>query len=253
MKQAWRIEKNRMSSGMPYYLISPAADRRHPLVICMHGLTANKESFLPIGLEIAGHGYAVALPDARNHGERKPKDFDARMSDNFGLFFMDCVTGTADEIPGLIDEVQSRPDVASGEAAMIGFSMGGYITYRACCLDKRIAVAAPVAASGSWSYIPSPQASGSDDPRLKEQLAAVDPAQKVRDFPPRAILMQHGLLDEHVPVELSKKFYELARPYYRYSPDRLQWVEYPNLGHEFNPEIQARCVEWILRWLPPAG
>ncbi|HET6386574.1 MAG TPA: alpha/beta fold hydrolase [Armatimonadota bacterium] len=253
MSQLWTIEQDRVGpAATPVYLVRLMDQVPRPLILCVHGLGGSKDHFLPFAMSLAARGFVVALVDAVNHGERRHPDFENVVESRFLPFFHECVMGTADEIPELLNALQSRPGIAPGSAGMTGFSMGGYITFRACCIESRLAAAAPCGASGDWS-VDSLVPGAFVNPVLRQMVEAVNPAAHVDRFPPRALLIQNGVLDDTVPITQARRFLERGRPAYASCPDRLRWIEYPDLGHQFAPAMQDQVERWMVRWLSADG
>ena len=120
-------------------------------VILYHGMTSHKEANLKEIRSIAELGYLAIGIDAHGHGERFNKDLMRRCcGENFWPHMLEAVEKSAQEVPLIINELISNKLIYNNKIAICGISMGGYITYRALTLDKRISVATPIISSPFW-------------------------------------------------------------------------------------------------------
>lgn len=236
--QRFLLEKQHVSPDIPIWLLHLEGRTAGPLVIVQHGYTGNKESVLTLGLQIAGRGYRVILPDARLHGERRTQDFEARFGADFERTFLEVIEGTAEDVSKLIDAF------ADGPVGMVGISMGGFITHLTLTQDKRIEVAVPLIGSPSfWAPVRF-------SPEEAARLAEIDPAAHPEWYPPCAVLMQNGALDELVPIGPTYEMAARLQPYYADTPERLQFITYPDVAHDVTPEMVAATLKWLERFLP---
>jgi pimeloyl-ACP methyl ester carboxylesterase len=232
------LEKQAVPPGIPVWSLHPESRPDGPLVLLQHGYRGNKESVLAYGLQIAARGYRVVLPDARMHGERRAADFEARFEADFQRTFLEVLAGTAEDVSTLIDAF------GGGPVGMVGISMGAFITFLALTREKRIAAAVPLIGSPLlWAPIALA-------PEEEARIAEINPAAHPERFPPCAVLIQNGETDELVPVQPAAETYERLRPFYAETPERLQFIPYPNVGHEVTPEMASRTVAWLERFLP---
>jgi dienelactone hydrolase len=236
--QRFIVEKRRVNE-IPIWRILPDREEAFPLVILQHGYTGNKDSVLTFGLELAGEGYEVLLPDARLHGERMIPDFNERFAANFRKTFLSVVEGTAEDISTLIDYYERET------ASIVGISMGAFITYLLVTRDKRIAAAVPLIGSPDFTF-----GGVTSDEAFETHAAKMNPASHIDLIPPCAMLIQHGELDDLVSVEPDRFFYERLKPLYSDHPERLDFVAFPNAGHEVPQEMVANTLDWLARFAP---
>jgi pimeloyl-ACP methyl ester carboxylesterase len=235
------LEKRRVTPDIPVWDLHREGREDGPLVIVQHGYTGNKESVLTLGLQIAARGYRVLLPDARMHGDRRATDFEARFGADFMRTFLEVIDGTARDVSALIDAF------AAGPVGMVGISMGAYITYIALTRDPRIETAVPFIGSPAlWSPVAL-------TPEEEARVAEVNPSAHPERFPPCAVLIQNGVEDELVPFAPVAQTYEKLVPFYADTPERLQFIPYPGVGHEVIPEMAAAGMAWLARFLPVGG
>jgi uncharacterized protein len=223
---------------IPVVLVSPADRPEAPLVFFQHGYNSRKEEAVGMLLDLAERGYRIASLDARWHGRRRAPEFEARFERDFPGSFLQVIEGTARDISAVMDALGAR------EAGMIGISMGAYIAYWSLPREPRLkAVAALIGSPGFVGEIP-------DRPDLAKRMRQDGPFALAERFPPRALLMINGELDEVVPPAGALRLYEALRPLYTEIPERLVLRLDPNLGHAVTPEMWRESFAWIERYLP---
>lgn len=238
--------------------------RPKPLVLCAHGFSGAKED-LQEQLEIlatAGY-YALAL-DNRAHGDRPPPRFREAAFSGRGLDLYQVrrlIKETADDVVTLLDHLcpgseidpgQADPEINPGRIAMLGSSMGGYVTFRALVIDERIRVAAPLISSPYWDDVPadvriddSPQARQ----RLAQYAAQYAPAVTPGRFYPRPLLVQVGGRDNHLNPRRVSGFCRKLKPYYAADPRRLRLVFEPKVGHRITQAMWDNVWDWLHTFL----
>ncbi len=203
-------------------------------ILFYHGFSADIDGQTKELTSLAEAGYLVIGVDAVGHGVRRYDDFDARYGgegDEAEHGFLELVRASAAEIPRLIDTLVESGLARTDRIGLGGISMGGYIAYRAVCLEPRLKVVAPILGSPRWDVVHP------DSPHLHPDR-----------FFPTALLSQNASLDEAVPPEAARGFHRDLATLYAEAPERLAYVEHRECGH-FMPE--PRWIElWdqVLRW-----
>jgi pimeloyl-ACP methyl ester carboxylesterase len=225
---------------IPILLLSSADRPEAPLVFFQHGYNSRKEDALPMLLDLAERGYRIVCLDARWHGARRLPDFEARFGADFPGSFLRVVEGTARDVTTVMDALGAR------EAGFIGVSMGAYIAYWSVPREPRLqSVVALIGSPGFVGEIP-------DRPEMAAFMQQHGPIALAGRFPPRALLMINGELDEVVAPEGARRLYAALRPLYTDAPDRLVLRLDPLLGHAVTPEMWRDSFAWIERYLPAA-
>lgn len=208
-------------------------------VLFYHGLTAQKESNLNEYRVLTDAGFLVVALDNAGHGARRLPDFAARFhpaNPDAGVEFLTLVRDTALETPKVVDALLEQGLAREDRLGIAGWSMGGFVTYRALLEEKRFRAAVTIVGSPRW-LLPLP-----DSPHLHPEA-----------FYPVALLSQVAAHDAVVPPAGARQFHEALAPYYAEQPERLEFVEYPNTAHHPSAavaaEIQARTVAWFETYL----
>lgn len=242
--------------GIPVLKSFQKVTGRKPLVILSHGFRGNKESWIPHLQTLARHGYYAVALDNRSHRERHEPDFVSQVFQEGNLKVHEVrqlIKETAEDISRIIDCLATATGVDQTRIGMAGVSMGGFATFRAVVIEKRIKVAAPIIASPYWDDIPQgiPIA---DDPENQQALDSIvrqfSPALFPERFAPRPLLMQVGSDDKHYNVDRVKEFAEqLATCHYKADERKLKLIVHEGVGHEFASDMWANVLAWLTQYL----
>jgi Prolyl oligopeptidase family. len=207
--------------------------------------------------ELANNGYCVAAIDNRYHGERNGPDYKQELLTEAGHFNLlklrKAIKESADDINMVINKLIEMKSIDEQRIAVIGVSMGGFITYRALISNTKIKVGIPIIASPYWDDIPGELAEQINKDLQMDELSSYSnsfqPAEKMDCFYPRALLLQIGEDDRHYNVSKVKEFYHSLKEYYMEQPERLKLITYEKTGHEFTTQMWQTSVEWLHQFL----
>lgn len=136
--------------GIPVLKCFQKQVRRKPLIILLHGFRENKQSWISHLQNLAEHSYNTVALDNKNHGERREPDFITQVYREGNLKAHEVrrsIKETAEDVSRLIDYSVAATTVDQNRIGMAGVSMGGFVTFRALVIEKRIKVAAPIISS----------------------------------------------------------------------------------------------------------
>jgi dipeptidyl aminopeptidase/acylaminoacyl peptidase len=148
-----------------------------------------------------------------------------------------------------------RDDVDPARIGVMGVSMGGFITLVAAFLEKRIKAAASVIGAANFPLFVERMVSLKvlpfkekpmlqPDEETKKLYLNYDPLNNLEKFPPTALLLIGGLLDEFIPKEGIEALYEALKPYYGTHKNRLK-MKFFDAGHSYTPEMEAEVIKWF--------
>jgi dienelactone hydrolase len=226
-----------------------------PLVIMSHGFTGKKEDLIPYLETLAGMGYYAVGIDNRLHGEREDGGFGTVLSEGgrlncYKLF--NAIKENAEDIRLLIDYFTGETEVDITRVGMLGISMGGFTTYRALSIDKRIKVAAPFISSPIWGDAPA-DAKIDDNPEVTKAFLELSnkygPSNTPDNFYPTAILMQVGGSDGHFDLEKLKCYYEIMKFHYKDATNLVNLLIYEGVAHNITPEMWDNAILWLKKYL----
>lgn len=227
-----------------YFHDSREACAERGTVLFYHGFGGNKEKIEAHPVSLAQAGFLVISLDAVGHGQRRYPHFTelfnderwAREPEATEADYLTIVRQTAAEVPRIIDELLFCGWAQPERLGIGGISMGGEITYAAIVNESRLRVATPILGSPEWE-LPWPES----------------PHRHVERFFPVALFSQAAAADEAVPARYIRAFHEQLTPLYATAPERLCYLEYPDVGHGLSPHLwetsRQRMVAWIERFL----
>ncbi|GCE23564.1 hypothetical protein KDK_73640 [Dictyobacter kobayashii] len=209
-------------------------------ILFYHGFGESKDGYPTVLQLLAEAGFLVVGIDGIGHGERRYPDFHERfppiaphLIGNMQLeaAFLSVVRETAQEVPFILDALIERGWAHPERIGIAGHSFGGFVTYAAVVIDKRIQVAASVVGSPEW--------------RLP---LAESPHLHLDRFFPTALLSQVAGNDTNVLPAFAQALHHRLEPYYTQAPKRLRYIEYPNSSHNLIETDWKQAWEKVARW-----
>lgn len=249
------LKEDKIIKDIPVLTCKIDNNLNKPLVIISHGFTGSKQQFEENGYlkTLAEMGYYAVALDNRLHGSRPGPNFQSTVINQNGkvnlLLLRKAMKDTADDIKVLVDEFSRENDIDKDRIAMIGVSMGGFITFRSIVIDERIKVGIPIISSPYWDDIPGDVPTLTDDGSIKLELETYaqeyQPSVCIDKFYPRSILMQIGDSDKHYDKEKVKDFYNKLKQFYGDHQERLKLIIYPDTKHELKEEMWNQAIQWL--------
>jgi dipeptidyl aminopeptidase/acylaminoacyl peptidase len=243
---AWDGPDGFRGNGILIYPPGFDANRRHPLVLVIHGgpQAASTESFSQLGQLIAARGYVVFQPNYRG-------------SDNLGNAYQRAIVNDSGAGPGRdvmagIEAVKARGFVDESRIAVSGWSYGGYMTswlignypvWKAAVAGAAVTdlfdsySLSDFNVSLKWWMDGSPWVDGNDaEYRAQSPLTYAH-----RATAPTLILATTG--DVRVPTSQSYKLYHALRD----NGVPVKFVAWPVGGHY--PADPVRAQDVARRWI----
>jgi len=254
------IEKAYIGEGGIPALLFYHEGPQKPTILCQHGLTGSKEQMLATCIKLADSGFLAVAMDARNHGERGDPEFWQKLRGNLPMFLFSTMQQTAHDVTTVIDYLEERPEAEPESVGMMGVSMGGFITILSTTLDRRIKAAVSVVAGAYYGALMRQQLQpkGLGDllgltrkPLENLEDSAInfiekyDPINHVDRFKPVPLLLLNGGKDDLVPLECATSLHDALQPVYKDAPGKLRLEVYPELGHDYTPEMESEAIKWF--------
>lgn len=192
----------------------PSSTCPHSTVLVLHGADGLPGRGLPyreLATRLAAHGYLALLPhyfDATD-GDIRPNPLDPV---NFAAWL------TA--INGAIGHALRQPEVRDGRVALVGFSLGGYLSVAVASQDARVAAVVECCGGVPGFFVRS-----------------------LETMPPLLIL--HGGSDPVVPVS---EAYKLQRLLEQHGRAHEVWI-YPGRGHQLTGADIEDALRRTLKFL----
>jgi len=257
---------------IPILTMVPGGKSIYPVVFFIPGFKSGKETGLSLGYKLAREGFYFVSIDPWLHGERYDMRLHQAADPKYGgvypedtgldaYFLMMKVIGRClADVRTLIDELDGDPLADLEHCGMTGISMGGYASFLVFANLSRIQAAVPMIGLPSftrcWLDVLdecrfSNQGWAAALERLevhsKQQTAYVeqlDPYEKLKEAPPRALLIMNNDFDSDQPKSYSIYAYRKLLPYYKDYPGKLKLNIYL-AGHTVTPEMEREAVEWF--------
>lgn len=229
-----------LDSRVPGYLAIPKSGvGPFPCVLMLHGITGSKEDWWTdnsiqgkhLSEELLSAGFAVLSLDAVYHGERiGANDFESAGVFTFEKGWMararNMIVQSVIEYRRALDYLATRPEIDMTDIGMIGYSMGGMMTFNLSAVESRI--------KSSVACVM---------PVLKDQYSAI----AVHNFAPRitaeSFLMLVGREDEfNYTIDQAEALKDLVA-----SPDK-ELVIYES-GHILPTEWNQKARQWFVEHL----
>jgi dienelactone hydrolase len=247
------VLRHRRISAIPALELStPLYDEKKPLVIMIHGFEAAKEHVLPYAYRMAQAGFHTVFFDAREHGERSTATFRAASPLEKKGQLYDIILVTATDIDTVIGAYADDPRVDTDRIGLMGFSMGGMITYRYCTGNRSSGLRAAVSVIATPDFVRKIENDLARDPALAtfydrkatSRIADRDPASRLAKLPDLPLLILNSTDDEHMPIDHVRSFYRKARDLYG-RKDLIQMIEYDGVGHVITAEMMEATAGWL--------
>ncbi|HAW95771.1 MAG: hypothetical protein CMJ33_01770 [Phycisphaerae bacterium] len=236
----------RLGADVPALLVLPEpAARPAPLLIWMHGRTAEKTLDTGRFLRLFRAGIASCSLDLPGHGERydevgqKPESV---------LKIVEQMVGELDQVT---EELAARPEIDETRIAIGGISAGGMVALARCCREHTYRAICVEATTGNLEYRAS---SIFADPERSRRL---DPIRHLEHWRPIPLLALHNLLDEWVDVDGQRFFIEAVRERHE-DPSEVEFhvytkptgapYEHSGFG-KFSADAKTRQVDFLSKTL----
>lgn len=232
------------------YFIPPDPSTNGATLIYVHGLTGNRQSFLPQAQTTIEMGYGALLVALRAH--------DTSEGDVTTLG-----VNEVNDIEGAITYLQSRTDVNAEHLGIVGQSLGCMVAIPAaaqlpeidvligqsCMADFRQNMDNAIREIVGLPPFPfAPLIAFFGQRTAKVDIDEVKPINHIDDIAPRPVLLIHGDVDTLFPVQNSYDLFEEAA-----EPKQLHILN--GIGHwpfyeEAGDEIDAQIVPFLETYLP---
>lgn len=245
-KNSVLLQKEYLGPTRVPVLLSYVPDgRRKPLVILAPGggnqNIDNSKELLAQTLPLEGEDLFRVYVDLPLHGERAASDLGKRFwTDQVGLFLHPIVLGMAREMVQLVDILSEHDEVDPTRVGLGGWSLGGQASLLAAAADSRVKAAIGMCIPCDSNM--GPRASVPDDPAHDVLRVELDVVSAAKHLSRAAVLLIHGTRDAWVTVESSRVLNRALAPYYSSCPQKLRYVEFPNMAHSISQSDGEACT-----------
>lgn len=214
------------AAPIPAILALPDAPGPVPGAVLVHGYSSRKEDLAgPVGRALLGLGVASLALDLPLHGTRADPVQAQAARNPMGVVRL-WREALAD-VRLALRYIAARPEVDAGRLALVGYSMGSFLSTAIAAEDP--AVRALVLAAGG----DLPEGSAfSGIARL-----AADPIRAIRRYRGRPLLMVHGRRDRTVTPAQAQRLFDAA-----HEPKEIRWWD---AAHHLPAEATADAADWL--------
>jgi len=261
------VRVERLGPDVPALLAHPDWKTPAPVVLWMHGRTANKELDPGRFLRWIRAGIAACSIDLPGHGERL---FHGAHEPDASLKVIGQAVNEIDSVVEALADPRFDGVFDLDRIAIGGMSMGGIVTLRRLC-DPHPFVCAAVEGTTGWLeglYFPEDRSEpGKAQPRWvvrheRDAVAVVSAAAHLSTFRPIPLLMLHSEADRMMPFAVAKGFADRLRTHYQEigaDPSLIELVTWPETGApeehigfgRFSNDAKNTQTEFFKRHLHP--
>jgi pimeloyl-ACP methyl ester carboxylesterase len=177
------------------------------------------------------------------HGDRAPAlGFDPDAFVDPGSF-VDLFAHSARDVARVV--AQLRADETIGNVGLRGGSVGGFIVLSAIGVGADARAVLSVCGGADWAntfmrpdnYVPTDQ--------TLRLVAETDPIFHLDRFPPKPVLLIHGLYDDVVPIVGHRHLYDALAPAYRERPEDCLFITHAG-AHPTPMTLEEFGWTWLI-------
>jgi len=175
-----------------------------------------------------------------------------------GREYLRSIARTANEvIPRVVDYLVTVPEIDAARIAITGSSTNGFIALQAVAAERRLSVAAAIAACGDHLRFLRFSSMGMEgralelDPEYERWLHEQEPVRHPERLVHAAVLMVNRIEDPLIPISCAESTARaLERAYERAGvPERFRFVRIQDGGHGVGQADAEEALAWLERWL----
>lgn len=234
-------ERKVYAAGIPCLQIT-SGDIPKGVIVFYHGWTSQKEYQALRGRTLAAYGYDVLIPEAVNHGERGPIDYEA--PEAYSTFWQ-TIFQNLQEVPILLKYIKKwRPGVP---LAVMGHSMGAFTALGVMTYFPVFRTVVAMNGSGWWdeSERRFRSALHIEKPRtyrfMMRQITALDPYNHVNRLQGRSVLALNGCADNVVDNHAQDLYMSKVKA----QGIDSHTIIYDGLGHFVTTNMLGDAIQWL--------
>jgi dienelactone hydrolase len=250
--------------SVPAYVYYKKGTKGMPVVIFCHGFGGSKDNFGQQMQDLANKGIFVVIVDAHMHGERRvPGVFPqgknlGKLSEDYAIWLhQSAIAHTVRDVSKIIDGLAARSDVDLSRIGVGGVSMGSCVALVTGCKDPRVSVVVGLIGAVDFWYDVTKTPPGPEQDakrtalcrRVHELVNSNNALTRKASLAPKALFFANGARDDGIDIESVKNFVKDLRPSYEAHPDRLAFLEEPNVGHSVTTRMWTDGTQWFVRHL----
>src|SRR5262249_52036823 len=168
-----------------------------------------------------------------------------------------AIAHTVRDVSKIIDGLAARSEVDLSRIGVGGVSMGSCVALVTGCREPRVSVVVGlIGAVDFWYDVtktpPGPEQDAKRNGlcrRVHELVNSNNALPRKAGLVPKALFFANGARDDGIDIESVKSFVKDLRPSYESHPDRLAFLEEPNVGHSVTARMWTDGTQWFVRHL----
>lgn len=231
-------------------------DGPRPVVIYLHGGGHSKRDVGERAIElIPPRGITLLSFDLYRHGERKPPAEEE--GERTARTQARVLERSARDLFTVIEHVRGDPAMDENRVGLRGYSHSANVALIAMGMRAPVRACLSVAGGGDLAAVFAYLLHHREVPSAEiarqlgeagEDLQRISPLHHVDAFPPRPIMMIHGLHDTIAPFSAHFALYEALLPYYRGQAGDCLFVAHAD-GHWTPAAVEAMGLVWLVQQL----
>jgi len=253
---AQQPEQLTIAGEIPALIWRGLGEGPRPVLISMHGGGHTKWDVDRYPIEhIPSQGITLLSFDLYMHGDRipptgKPRE---RTADRFLTSMERC----ARDLFTILDYLRDNPAMDADHVGLRGYSHSANVALVALGMNLPVRACLSVAGAGDLAALFAYMAHRVEMPsteiaqeieKERDRFMRINPLHHVDAFPPRPIMMIHGLHDVLAPFSSHFALYEALLPYYRGQPGNCLFVAHAN-GHWTPDAVKELGFGWLVQQL----
>ena len=236
------------NSRVPGILTLPAhGSRSYPCILLAHGMGGSKEERSTVGpegtsitQELLSAGFSVLALDGPWQGERMVEiDYESIYSYIRPNNYRELIVQWTVEHRLALDYLERRAEIDSRRIGILGYSLGGVMTFNLAGLEPRLKAAVTASTVPlSRHYM---QRIGWDETAL-QRMSPIAPQTFAPEIKSASFLMLNGIADPYSTPELLQELYAAIA-----CPDK-ELVLFDS-GHALPEEHRRNTVEWFQKYI----
>lgn len=237
-------ERLDLAGDIPALVWRGAGPPPHPVIVSLHGLSGSKRDIDPdVSAYVTSRGVTLVTLDAYMHGERAPASgFDLDAYREPGIF-VDLFAHTAHDVVAAVAQLDEDPAV--GRIGLRGGSVGGFIVLTAIGLGADAVAVLSVCGGADWANTFMRVDSYTPTQLTLQQVAEADPILHLDRFPPKPLLLIHGMYDEVVPIAGHRHLFDALAPLYRERPEDCLLITHAG-AHPTPKSLEEFGWTWLI-------
>jgi uncharacterized protein len=249
-------ERLTVANHIPALMWRGKGDGPRPLLVHMHGGGHTKWDVDPSTIEyVPSQGVTLLSFDLYMHGDRIPPE--GKPQERTANRFITSMEMCARDLFTILDALHDDPAIDIDRVGLRGYSHSANVALVAMGMNLPVRACLSIAGAGDLASLFAYLAHRVDMPsaeiahemtRERDRFMHINPLHHVDAFPPRPIMMVHGLHDILAPFSAHFALYQALLPHYRSQPGDCLVLSHAD-GHWTLHTVTQMALSWLVQQL----